>query len=586
MDFMISHFCDEQNHQPLYKTRKQSLSDGSRPKLLSSSLPDDFSDMENENCLPPETELGNIEYKAKLVNPTTSRIQHLITQMKWRLREGQGEAIYEVGVEDGGHMTGLTDHELNASLTTLRTMAQALDASMVILTEKDVTKIDGVRRTVVEVLVRKVPESQQFIELRLAVIGAADVGKSTLCGVLTQGALDDGNGKTRLNLFRFPHEVRTGKTSSVCIDVVGFDNRGKLVNYSQNSLEELVEKSTKLVTLIDLAGDNKYMKTTIHGLSGYIPHFSCLVVAADCGPTSATREHLGLVAALNIPMFVLITKKDLVDKQQLESVIRNVSLLLHKAGMTTLGKRVKTKRDAVKAAQQLCTNSIVPIICVSSVTGEGFRLVRTLMNLLSTAGTAESRLQLVGLPTFFQIEELFQVPHVGQVVGGMLSEGQLHEGANVLVGPTKDGMFHEASIGSIRRSRQAVACVNPGEAASIALNVERKDVVLRRGMVISSLKHPPIASFEFSANLFLLYHPTRQINEGFQTTVFIGSICGTASITKIYDDGLMRQGRWCRVEMRWTCAPEVIRSGNQIIFRHGKTKGMGEVVDVVPIVEN
>ncbi|KHJ79295.1 hypothetical protein OESDEN_21062 [Oesophagostomum dentatum] len=86
-----------------------------------------------ENRLPPEMELGNIEYKVKLVNPSSSRLQHLITQMKWRLREGQGEAIYEVGVEDGGQMSGLSDVEMEASLTTLRTMASALGASMVIV---------------------------------------------------------------------------------------------------------------------------------------------------------------------------------------------------------------------------------------------------------------------------------------------------------------------------------------------------------------------------------------------------------------------------------------------------------------------
>ncbi|KAK6051133.1 hypothetical protein COOONC_11361, partial [Cooperia oncophora] len=76
-------------------------------------------------------ELGNIEYKVKLVNPSSSRLQHLITQMKWRLREGQGEAIYEVGVEDGGKMSGLSDVEMEASLITLKAMANALDASMV-----------------------------------------------------------------------------------------------------------------------------------------------------------------------------------------------------------------------------------------------------------------------------------------------------------------------------------------------------------------------------------------------------------------------------------------------------------------------
>lgn len=49
--------------------------------------------------LPPEEEEGNVEYKLKLVAPSESRLQHLVTQLKWRLREGSGEAFYEIGVE-------------------------------------------------------------------------------------------------------------------------------------------------------------------------------------------------------------------------------------------------------------------------------------------------------------------------------------------------------------------------------------------------------------------------------------------------------------------------------------------------------
>ncbi|CAB3396927.1 unnamed protein product [Caenorhabditis bovis] len=581
MDFMISHFCDEQNHQPVYKTRKKSMCDGSGPPLLSTSLPDDEKYIDNR--LPPETELGNIEYKAKLVNMSECRIQHLITQMKWRLREGQGEAIYEIGVEDGGLMSGMTDMELADSLATLHKMAKALDASIFILTEKDVTpKGSNIRRTVIEVLVRKVPESQQFIELRLAVVGGCDVGKSTLCGVLTQGCLDDGKGKARLNLFRYPHEVRTGKTSSVCVDVFGIDKRGKCLNYGQNSLEEMVEKSVKLISLIDLAGDARYLKTTIHGLSGYRPHFTCLTIAADTGPTSATKEHLGLVAALNIPLFVLITKKDIVEKATLENVIRDVAVLLSRAGILSDGKRVKTKRDAVKAAQKLCEKSIAPIICVSSVTGEGFRQLRTLLNVLSAAGTVESRLKLAKLPAVFTIEEMYNVPHVGQVVGGMLSEGQIHEGDDVIVGPLKNGKFVSASVGSIRRSRQAVACVNPGEAASISINLP-PEINLRRGMVIASPGEPPMVCYRFQANILLLYHSTKYIYEGFQATVFIGSVCGTATVENIEDDDRVELGKWCRVRFCWAYQPEVIRQGSPIIIRQAKTKGMGEVLEVFPM---
>lgn len=42
-----------------------------------------------------------------------------------------------------------------------------------------------------------------------------DAGKSTLLGVLTKGTLDDGRGKSRVNLFRHKHEIESGRTSSV-----------------------------------------------------------------------------------------------------------------------------------------------------------------------------------------------------------------------------------------------------------------------------------------------------------------------------------------------------------------------------------
>jgi hypothetical protein len=58
----------------------------------------DSADNENEfncktllsqsDCLPPECDEGNVEYKLKLINPSQSRFEHLVTQMKWRLREG------------------------------------------------------------------------------------------------------------------------------------------------------------------------------------------------------------------------------------------------------------------------------------------------------------------------------------------------------------------------------------------------------------------------------------------------------------------------------------------------------------------
>ncbi len=66
--------------------------------------------------------------------------------------------------------------------------------------------------SVAEVLVRKVPDDQRSIDLRVAVLGNVEVGKSTLIGVLTQGQLDNGRGLARLNMFRHKHEFQTGRT--------------------------------------------------------------------------------------------------------------------------------------------------------------------------------------------------------------------------------------------------------------------------------------------------------------------------------------------------------------------------------------
>lgn len=60
----------------------------------------------------------------KLVNPTPYRFEHLATQMKWRLQEGRGEAVYQIGVEDDGMLVGLSEEDMRASLKTLYKMAE------------------------------------------------------------------------------------------------------------------------------------------------------------------------------------------------------------------------------------------------------------------------------------------------------------------------------------------------------------------------------------------------------------------------------------------------------------------------------
>lgn len=159
-----------------------------------------------------------------------------------------------------------------------------LDATVTILRTSIINASTTDKRSVSEVLVRKVPDDQPFLHLRVSVLGPMEAGKSTLLGVLTQGEMDNGRGRARLNLFRHLHEIQSGRTSSISHEILGFDAKGEVVNYSTCiSSEEICEASSKIITFIDLAGHQKYMKTTIFGLTAHCPDMSMLVIGANSG---------------------------------------------------------------------------------------------------------------------------------------------------------------------------------------------------------------------------------------------------------------------------------------------------------------
>ncbi|KAF9014037.1 hypothetical protein BDQ17DRAFT_1230822 [Cyathus striatus] len=91
--------------------------------------------------LVPESDDGNVEYKLQLLNPSPARFARLVTQMKWRLLEGGGQAYYELGVADSGHLVGLPRDELEQSLETLEMMAGEIGASVIVVKEIEVPEV-------------------------------------------------------------------------------------------------------------------------------------------------------------------------------------------------------------------------------------------------------------------------------------------------------------------------------------------------------------------------------------------------------------------------------------------------------------
>ncbi|KAG1781284.1 hypothetical protein EV702DRAFT_1075335 [Suillus placidus] len=95
--------------------------------------------------LVPENDEGNVEYKLHLLSPSPSRFTRLVTQLKWRLLEGGGQAYYELGVADSGVLIGLERREMEESLGTLEEMAGEIGASVIVVKEIEVpSEMSGV----------------------------------------------------------------------------------------------------------------------------------------------------------------------------------------------------------------------------------------------------------------------------------------------------------------------------------------------------------------------------------------------------------------------------------------------------------
>lgn len=436
---------------------------------------------------------------------TEDSIQALAGIVQTRIDEGHGETIFDLGLEDGGDSMGFDLEQWNTALQRLREAAGTLPAHDRILLTHNVggpaesrVKNDRFQGTWGKVLLRQPAESvEELAELRVAVVGNVDAGKSTMLGVLVKGNLDDGRGKARVNLFRHKHEIESGRTSSVGLEIMGFDSHGEIVGSSQGrkmSWEDIGKRSSKVISFSDLAGHERYLRTTVFGMLSGSPHYCLLMVAANNGLIGMSKEHLGIALALNVPIMVIITKIDICPPQILQETISQLRKILKSAGAQKIPIFLNNMEETINTAGQMVSQRICPIFQVSNVTGENLDLVRTFLNILP------HRVQYNPEGPFeFLINDTFSVPHVGTVVSGVVKSGVIHAGDTVVVGPDSLGQFTTTTVKSIERKRIQVNACFAGQSGSFALKrVRRKEV--RKGMVVlRKMDQPPKVYREFIA---------------------------------------------------------------------------------------
>eukprot|EP00736_Rhodelphis_marinus_P002398 Rmarinus@m.12992 len=526
--------------------------------------------------MPREVEEGNVEYKRHLASPDQDRFEQLVSQLKYRLTEGNGEALYELGVEDDGKLLGIPEDDLDKSIATLRRMAASLGAEANVIFRSRGSLPDA---HVAEVVIRLCAKSEvKFQDIRIAVAGNVDSGKSTLVGVLAgTGGLDDGRGKARSAVFVHKHEMDTGRTSSVSHQIMGFDGQGNIVNHAgvrRLAWKEIVEKSSKVMTFLDLAGHEKYLKTTVGGLMGSLPDFCLLAVGANMGVTRMTKEHLDLALALQLPLFTVLTKIDIAPDHVKKHTLQTISQLLKHPDVGKMPYLVKNEQDVFRCAKSVFYGRVVPVFLLSCVTGEGVSLLTKFLNLLSPRN---ADIEAPDAPAKFQIDETFNVPGVGTVVSGLCVSGTIVAGTKLLFGPDSFGNFEATVVKSIHNKRVPLRRVVSGQSGALALKKVKRSQV-RKGMMLLAPELAPRGVWSIKASIRVLNHSTT-IQTGYQAVVHIGNVRQCARI-RVVQEMLLRNGDEASVFFDFMYRPEYVREGANLVFREGRTKGIGFVAEV------
>jgi selenocysteine-specific elongation factor len=349
--------------------------------------------------------------------------------------------------------------------------------------------------------------------LTLGTAGHIDHGKTALIGALT------GKNTDRLSLER---------EKGISIEL---------------GYAELELPSHRAVSLVDVPGHERFVRTMVAGASGI--DFYLLCVAADDGVMPQTLEHLIVLRQLGIDLGVVcVTKSDLTDPEPAREEIA----------------------EFVGDAE---------CVCVSAVTGAGIEDL--LVAIERVADKVSPRLNHDQTQARLHVDRSFTLRGIGTVVTGTLWEGAVEAGESVKILPR--GL--EARVRSVQVHDRFVERALAGQRVALNLSGIRWRSIAR-GDVVVSKESQLVPSYLLDAAITLELD-TRQLKRGARVQVHHGTSDSSARLVSLESDELKpKQRTYAQLRLD---RPVVARSGDRLILRQlapPDTIGGGTIVDATP----
>jgi small GTP-binding protein len=409
----------------------------------------------------------------------------------------------------------------------------------------------------------KIPEIKP--EIRIGVLGNVDSGKSSTIGVITKNVLDDGKGYARSLVMRHPHEKESGRTSDIS--------------------QLYIQNDNLIIDFVDLAGHEKYLKTTMYGVSGYLIDYALIVINANTGIQRMTREHIGLVLSLKIPIIIIYTKLDIAPPNIIKDNLNKINDFFHR----------KTKKNVVIMKDDNNYTTIlnnfkafnfkkIPLFPISNVNGNGIESMKSFINNLRVLVNYQDR---YNKPPNFIIDRKYVVAGIGLVISGVVKFGTIHKGDVLFLGPFTNNQYYRITIRSIHNNfRQPIDTLYAGQGGCLNIKSVSTKINIKRNMIKKGARIVSDCQTykKFTSRVKILHHPTT-ITKRYQPTIHCGPVSQCARIINM-DKEYLRSHDEATVTFEFMYRPEIIEKGCHFVFREGMTKGIGVVDDVIPYVSS